>query len=75
MDRQRTGDIPDMLIFFDRYEFGTAEVSKTETDTTKELNEGSMKLPKIMKSMLLNLVKSSSQPQHVIKIVGMFFSG
>ncbi|KAI9254745.1 hypothetical protein EDC94DRAFT_236636 [Helicostylum pulchrum] len=75
MDRQRTGDIPDMLIFFDRYEFGTAEVSKTETDTTKELNEGSMKLPKIMKSMLLNLVKSNSQPQHVIKIVGMFFSG
>ncbi|KAI9478671.1 MAG: hypothetical protein EXX96DRAFT_609141 [Benjaminiella poitrasii] len=74
MGRQRAGEIPDMKIFCGRYEFGVGEVRKNESDTTKEINDGSIKLGKMIKSMLLNLTKDSPK-QHQMKIVGMFFSG
>lgn len=75
MSRQAAGEIPDMVIFYERFEFGVAEVSKRETDNTKEKNDASLKLVKIMKSMLLNLVESAPSERHNLKIVGMFFSG
>ncbi|KAL4215409.1 hypothetical protein AB4K20DRAFT_1981428 [Rhizopus microsporus] len=36
MFRQAAGEIPDMLVFYNGYEFGAAEASKVETDNTKE---------------------------------------
>lgn len=41
MRRQLTGDIRDMIIYYDRYELGVAEVGKVETDSTKILNDSS----------------------------------
>ncbi|RCI00652.1 hypothetical protein CU097_015762 [Rhizopus azygosporus] len=50
MDRKRSGEISDIKILYDQYEFGAAEVNKTETNDIKELNGGSIKLGKIMKT-------------------------
>lgn len=50
MDRKRSGEISDIKTFYDQYEFGAAEVNKTETNDIKELNGGSIKLGKIMKT-------------------------
>lgn len=41
-NRQYSGGIPDMLTFFDHYEFGMAEVSNKEADVTKELHDGAL---------------------------------
>ncbi|KAL4212158.1 hypothetical protein AB4K20DRAFT_1975585 [Rhizopus microsporus] len=38
MDRKRSGEISDIKILYDQYEFGAAEVNKTETNDIKELN-------------------------------------
>lgn len=74
MKRQLTGDIPDMNIYYDRYELGVgvAEVGKDETDTTKLLND-SRKLSIVMNCMLLNLAKHCLVQQ--IAVDGMVMSG
>lgn len=38
--------------------FGAAEVRKDLSDTTKELNDGSIKLGKVTKPMLTNTIRS-----------------
>lgn len=55
MGREALGSLPDILMLFNQNELGTAEVAKTESNTTRELNEAKRKLPKILRSMLLNL--------------------
>ncbi|KAL7315318.1 hypothetical protein PS15m_006780 [Mucor circinelloides] len=55
MGREALGSLPDTLMLFNQNELGTARVAKSESNTTKELNEAKTKLPKILKSMLLNL--------------------
>lgn len=75
MERQKAGEIPDYKIACDRYELGAVEVSKDLTDNTKELNDGSIKLGKVMKSMLMNIIRSNPEQQHKLKIIGMFIAG
>lgn len=72
MGRQLTGDIPDMTIYFDRYELGVAEAGKAENESTKILNDSS-KISDVMKSMLLNLSKHC--PVNKLAIKGMIMSG
>lgn len=72
MERQANADIPDMLIYYDRYELGVAEVCKEELDFTKTLND-SVKLNYTMKSMLVNLSKHCCSTK--IAIEGMIMSG
>jgi hypothetical protein len=72
MGRQANAEIPDMLIYYDRYELGIAEVGKEELDSTKTLND-SIKMTNTMKSMLLNLSKHC--PANSISIEGMVMSG
>lgn len=66
MTRQQVGLAPDMVIGYDRYELGAAEVGLSLTDTTKQLNDGS-KLLQIMKCMLLNLAKYSPVQEIALK--------
>lgn len=75
MERQKAGEIPDYTIACDIYELGAVEVSKDLTNNTKELNDGSIKLGKVMKSMLLNLIRNNPEQQHKLKICGMFIAG
>ncbi|KAG1107069.1 hypothetical protein G6F42_016498 [Rhizopus arrhizus] len=55
MGREALGSLPNILMLFNQNELGAAEVAKTESNTTKELNEAKTKQPKILRSMLLNL--------------------
>lgn len=75
MERKRSGEIPDFKTSCNMYELGAVEVSKDLSDTTKELNDGSVKLAKIMKLILTNIVRSNPEQQHKLKIMGMFIVG
>lgn len=44
MERQANADVPDMLVYYNRYELGIAEAGKEELDSTKELNDTSLLL-------------------------------
>lgn len=67
MERQAIGLIPDMLIFYDKLEFGFAEVAK-EDDNTKELVEGGNKCSSLMLSMFSSLCAVSPTLKNQIKI-------
>ncbi|KAI9473465.1 MAG: hypothetical protein EXX96DRAFT_487810 [Benjaminiella poitrasii] len=73
MDKQKPSAIPDLLVFYDRYEFCAVEANKKEYDDTKEKNDSS-KLSLICKQMLLNLSYNSPSLQHDLTIVGLSIS-
>jgi hypothetical protein len=69
MEHQTNADIPDMLVYYDRYELGIAEAGKEELNSTKALNDTIMN--NIMKA-ILNLSKHRSSTE--IAIEGMIIS-
>lgn len=75
MDRKSAGDIPDFLVSCGRYEFCAVEVGKKEEVSTKELNDGAIKLASTIKSMFLNLAKHSPKIQSDLRVEGMLISG
>lgn len=75
MERQRSAEIPDVEISCEGYELGAIEVSDDLTNHTKELNDSSIKLGRIMKSMLRNVVEKNPEQQHQLQITGMFIAG
>lgn len=72
-ERQAIGLIPDMLIFYDKLEFGFAEVAR-EDDNTKELVEGGNKCSSLMLSMFSSLYALSPTLNNQIKITGFLIS-
>lgn len=75
MGRKRSGEIPDFIITCEGYELGAVEVGNDITDSTKELNDGSIKLGKIMKCMLRNVVEIPNSNIVFKYITGMFIAG
>lgn len=73
MGKQLHGQIPDMLIFYDKWELGMAEVAKEEANT-KEVVEGGKKSLDIMNSMFLNVVDLHPLLQCEMKITGYLIS-
>lgn len=71
MDRKKPSAIPNLLIFYDRYEFCTVEATKKQCDDTKEKRKVSSKLSVFCKRMLLNLLDNSPSLQHDLSIVGL----
>lgn len=70
MERQKLSTVPDLIVFYDRYEFCTIEAAKKQNDDTKEKND-STKLSISCKQMLLNLSHNSPSLQHELFIVGL----
>lgn len=70
MEREYPDQMFDMLISYDRYEFGLAEVGKDDDNITKELIEGRTKAPIMMKLMLTDSMNHCPSVKHDVKIVG-----
>lgn len=75
LERQKSAEIPDILMFCGRYELCAGEVSKSELKLTKECYDGAIKLPKIMKNMLRTIYLSNLNIKHNIDISGMYIAG
>lgn len=73
MARQRPSDVPDLLIYYDWYEFCSIEAGKMESNDTKQKNDSS-KLAVNCKQMLLNLSNNAPSLQQDISIIGMSIS-
>ncbi|KAI9282212.1 hypothetical protein BY458DRAFT_571107 [Sporodiniella umbellata] len=74
MTKQRPSDVPDLLIYYDRYEFCSVEAGKMESSDTKQKNDSS-KLAVNCKQMLLNLSQHAPSLQQEISITGISIRG
>lgn len=66
-ERKRSAEKSHLKIACEGYELEAVELSNEITDITKELNGGSIKLEKIMKSMLRNVVEGDPSSNTAIK--------
>ncbi|CEG84051.1 hypothetical protein RMATCC62417_17905 [Rhizopus microsporus] len=71
--QQQPSDVPDLLVYYDRYEFCQAEAGKMESNDTKQKN-GLDKLAVNCKQLLLNLLYHAPLLQQDISIIGMNIS-
>ncbi|KAI7902023.1 uncharacterized protein BX663DRAFT_511446 [Cokeromyces recurvatus] len=72
---KKNGERPDFLFLCGRYELGCGKIEKLESNSTKGINDSSIKLPKTLKAMLLNLFDHCSNIRQELYIIGVIISG
>ena len=74
IQRKSAGHKMDAIYVGERKELGCMETGNDE-DQTKELKDGSVKMPTVMKDMLLQIVEETPLLLHKIDIIGYIISG
>ncbi|KAI8143456.1 hypothetical protein BJV82DRAFT_94164 [Fennellomyces sp. T-0311] len=73
--RKAIGRKVDEVYICGNIELGCMEIGGSSTDQTKEIKDGRMKMPHVLKDMLLDIVTKSPTLVHKVNVTGYLISG